>query len=67
MPEKLAACCECKHIGLPHVEEPHVARCSCPDVPPQIDPVYGGKSDFPGVACIQVNHDGHCPHFEPKE
>ena len=63
---KLTACKECRHCDCPD-DIPHAhASCRSPRAKPYFH-AWSGKR-FAGVEamCLQVNTDGHCPHFEAK-
>jgi len=53
------ACKDCRH----HVHLPEsIAVCVSDDAPDSFDAVYGVYRSELLPACIQVNHDGKCPH-----
>jgi len=67
MSEKLTACKDCKHYVCLHPSVGvWVDVCECRNVPGEFDPLRGEFNNW-SPRCIQINHDGHCPHFEAKE
>ncbi len=65
MTKKLTACRDCKYNdpgGASHIE----AECLSKMVPSHFSS-WRGESGSGAPLCVQINHAGHCPHFEEKE
>lgn len=64
--EKLTACKDCCWCESP----PESIRvCGCPNAPLHFDSYHGIQRVMRTqvASCIQINTDGHCPHFEANK
>ncbi len=64
--EKLTACKDCRNVSTEPADR-NKRYCMCDDAPSHFSP--WSAVHYSGVTplCIQINTDGHCPHFEAKQ
>lgn len=68
MSEKLTACKDCKHGRVIRDVRTPLILMTCVSSDAPVDFIsYSGSWGYSHALCVQVNHDGHCPHFAQKE